>query len=123
MSPGNPNAHFTLRRPTSAAVNPAIAADCRRVFDALAPQLSQRGPDLGLKPVEDEPHIASRFGVVLKPCEKGFPVTNSATARRSGAASRTAMVIIGPDSMAARTRSGIISRKASRLGARSSPAS
>src|SRR4030095_16293351 len=123
MSPGNPKAHFTLSRPTSAAVNPAIEAVCSRVFEALAPQLSQRGPDRGLNPAEDEPHIASGFGVVLKACETGFPVTNSARARRSGAARRTAMVIIGPDSMAASTRSGIISRNASRLGARSSPAS
>src|SRR4029453_790667 len=123
MSPGNPKAHFTLSRPTSAADNPAIDAVCRRVFEALAPQLSQRGPDRGLNPEEDEPHIASGFGVVLNACEKGFPVTNSATARRSGAARRTAMGIIGPDSMAASTRSGTISRKPSRLGARSSPAS
>jgi hypothetical protein len=53
----------------------------------------------------------------------GFPVTNSATAWRSAVDKRLAIAIMGPDSMAARTRSGVISFSVSRLGMRSAPES
>jgi hypothetical protein len=50
-------------------------------------------------------------------------VTNSAIALRSAAVRRFAMEIMAPVSMAARTFSGDIPRRASRLGARSTAAS
>jgi len=66
-------------------------------------------------------HIALAGGVVTSGCPMGLPLTNSAIARRSAVVRRTAMLIIGPVSMAAKTRSADMERSASRLGARSFP--
>ena len=60
---------------------------------------------------------------MLNGCENDLPVTNSAMARRSAVELRLAIVTINPLSNAASTRSADIARSASRLGARSAPAS
>src|SRR5580765_2355930 len=46
-SPGNPNAHFTLRREACAAVRPAAFASWNRVLFLLAPQPFQFFPVSG----------------------------------------------------------------------------
>src|SRR5580658_5806610 len=67
--------------------------------------------------------MAAGAGAVSMGCAKDLPVTNSAMARRSAAERRLAIEIMGPDSMAASTRSGDMACRASRVGARSAPAS
>src|SRR5579862_3381779 len=116
MSPGNAKAHFTLRRGTCAAViAPAL---WNRVLLLFPPH-----------PVHVDPssvtrfggHIALAGGVVTSGCPIGLALTNSAMARRSAVVRRTAILIIGPVSIAASTRSADMDRSASRLGARSLP--
>src|SRR6266542_2028939 len=94
-SPGNPNAHFTFRRPISLALNPAAAVFCRRVFELFAPHPFQAGSVAGLKFAGAVAHIACAVGLRLSGCENALPVTNSATARRSPAPMRLAIVTIG----------------------------
>src|SRR5580658_11370398 len=67
--------------------------------------------------------MAAGAGEVSMGCAKDLPVTNSAIDRRAAADCRLAIEIMGPDSMAASTRSGDMACRASRVGARSAPAS
>jgi len=118
MSPGKPKAHLTLSLGTSLALIPA--AFWKRALLASAPQPVHIAP-FGAKGSEASGHIALAGGVVTSGCPIGLPLTNSAIARRSAVVRRTAMLIIGPVSIAARTRSADMERSASRLGARSLP--
>src|SRR5438874_429138 len=64
-SPGKPNAHFSFRRGTWAAVNPANAPSWRRVLDVFALQPFHRGPVSGLEKRPDAAvHMACAEGVV-----------------------------------------------------------
>src|ERR1022692_2345514 len=116
MSPGNPKAHFTLRRGTCEAV---IAPELwNRVFLSFPPHPVHVDPSSVMR---SGGHMAFAGGVVTSGCPIGLPLTNSAMARGSALVRGTAMRIIGPVSMAARTRSADMDRSASRLGARSLP--
>ena len=68
-------------------------------------------------------HMAAGAGAVSMGCANDLPVMNSAMARRAAADWRLAIEIMGPDSMAASTRSGDMACSASCVGARSTPAS
>jgi hypothetical protein len=68
-------------------------------------------------------HIACGNGFALKASENLLPVTNSATARRSTPVRPLAIDSIGPLSIAASTRSGVIAWSTSRIGARPAPVS
>src|SRR6185369_4991363 len=96
------------------------AALWNRVLLAFAPQPVHMEP-ASVKLTSEAGHIAPGGGVVTSGCPIGLPLTNSAMARRSAVVRRTAMLIIGPVSMAANTRSADMDRSASRLGARSLP--
>src|SRR5262245_14634444 len=123
-SPGKPKAHLSFRRGTWAAVNPAAAPSCSRVLNVLTPQPFHSGPVSGpAKSPESAAHIDCGDGLVNRGRPKDFPVTNSATARRSTAVRPAVIEIMTPLSSAARTRSGDIARSASRPGARSKPVS
>src|SRR5437016_3912249 len=119
MSPGNAKAHFTLSRGTRLAAIPG--ALWNRVLLVFMPQPSQKAPSNVGSSSRVPGHIALAEGVVTRGCPIGLPLTNSAMARRSAVVRRTAMLIIGPVSIAARTRSADMERSASRLGARSLP--
>ena len=92
-----------------------------RVF---TPQPFQAGPASGL--ANSPPaarHIACGDGLVLNASANGLPVTNSAIARRSTPVRPLAMESMAPDSSAVSTRSGVICRSTSRVGARPRPVS
>jgi hypothetical protein len=79
----------------------------------FTPQPFQSGPENRLtKSPSLTGHIDCGEGVVTRARPKGFPVTNSAMARRSTAVRALVMEIIAPVSSAARTRSGDIARSA-----------
>ena len=88
------------------------------------PQPFQVGPDaesekvLGLLA-----HMAFGEAATSMGSANDLPVKNSAIARRCGCEKRTAIEIMGPVSIAAKTPAGLICLKASRLGARSRPPS
>ena len=67
--------------------------------------------------------MAAAEGDVFSAVPNRLPVRYSAIARRSAAVRLFAIVTIAPVSMAARTRSGVMERNASRCGARLMPAS
>src|SRR5690349_3282715 len=121
-SPGNPNAHLSFRRDTSAAAMPAPAASWNLVLFVFCPHPVQRGPALGLN-ASFALHIAAAGGVVTSGFESDLPVRNSAIARRSAAVRLLAIVTIEPLSIAASTRSAGRLRNTSRLGARLAPVS
>src|SRR6185312_10367179 len=120
--PGNPNAHFTFRRPACAPVSPAVLPSWKRVLLVLSPQPFQFFPAAGLNApgtICAVTHIADCAGAVERSRpDSVLPVTNCAIARRSAPVLRLAIEIIGPVSMAASTRSAVIDCSASRDGAR-----
>src|SRR5215831_15861476 len=122
MSPGNPKAHFSFRRGTDAAVRPA-AASWKRVFALVTPQPFHAGPASGFADALCCAHIDCGAGFVTSGCLKDFPVTNSATARRSDAERAAVIEIIDPLSSEASTRSGVIVISVARVGALSMAAS
>src|SRR6185369_15577813 len=88
------------------------------------PQPFQAGPDAGSEKVLGLfAHMAFGEAATSMGSAKDLPVKNSAIARRCGCVERTAIEIMGPVSMAAKTPAGLICLKASRLGARSRPPS
>src|SRR5262245_19265116 len=120
--PGKPNAHLSFNRGTSAAVKPA--APLQRVLEVVTPQPFHGAPSNGLLKAAGAPaHMALAEGVVSNGCAKDFPVTNSASERRSAGVRRLAIEVIAPPSRAASTRSGCIRRRVSRVGARFVPVS
>ncbi len=104
-SPAKPKAHFTFRRGTSVAVNPAVG--WKRVFDVVTPQPFHCGPfrEKLAEVVAEDRHIADAGGLVSSVCESVLPETNCAMARRSSAVRRLVTEIIAPVSSAASTRS------------------
>ena len=93
------------------------------MLDVVTPHPFQRGPASGFERSPTVLHMASGNGAVTSACDNFLSVTYSATARRSVPDKRFAMEIMGPVSIAARTRSAAIVRSASRDGARSLPPS
>src|SRR4249920_3201468 len=119
---GNPNAHLSFKRGTSAAVRPAIAVSWKRVLLVVTPHPFHLGPDEGSN-APFSVHIARGDGVMFGALANVLPVTNSEMARRSASERPAATATIGPNSSARSTRSGLILRSTSRLGARSRPPS
>ena len=119
---GKPNAHLSFRRGTSAAVRPAIAASWKRVLLVVTPHPFHRGPVEGSN-VPLSVHIARGGGDMFGALANVLPVTNSEMARRSARERPAAIATIGPNSSARSTRSGVMLRSTSRLGARSRPPS
>ena len=119
---GNPNAHLSFRRGTSAAVRPAIAASWKRVLLVVTPHPFHLGPDEGSN-APFSVHIARGGGDMFGALANVLPVTNSEMARRSASERPAAIATIGPNSSARSTRSGVMLRSTSRLGARSRPPS
>src|SRR6185436_14048781 len=75
-SPGKPNAHLSLRRGTSAADSPAIAASWKRVLVVVTPQPFHFGPDDGSNAAFSV-HIACGGGAVLSGLLNFLSVRNS----------------------------------------------
>src|SRR5665213_1203625 len=88
------------------------------------PQPFQVGPAAGSEKVPGLfAHMAFGEAAISMGSLNDLPVTYSAIARRCVCEKRTAIEIMGPVSMAAKTPAGLICLKASRLGARSRPPS
>src|SRR5215813_13386239 len=122
-SPGKPNAHFNFNFGTSAAVRPALFASAKRVFDVFAPPQPFHVVTVGSNGFDfsDDGHIARGSGVISRELRSFLPVSASAMARRSAALRPVTIDIIGPVSIAARTRSADIARSASISGAPLTP--
>ena len=119
---GNPNAHFSVRRGTSAAARPASSADWNREFPRSLPHPFHIGPCSGL-PIGV---LGQRFVSVTTSVEgaeaRDRPARNSASTCRWSVLSGSALTAIEPVVIASRITSGVRCRRASRSGARFSAA-
>ena len=115
LSPGNPNAHFSLSLGTSSADNPGFG--WKRELVGSTPQPFQSALAFGANFLSGVVHWPAITSAATLP--KAFPVIYSAIARSSSSLSPAACVTIAPVETAASTASGESAATSSRFGIRS----